>query len=211
MANPDGFQRRLHDADLNRGSSSGLIVMKAVAIQNGSFLIPYFCEVRFTSMDWVPDIFGDVSIYCLYVSDAESIKGFANKWDEPSSKKRSEKDQKEEENQGVYDMEIVEVPRTNKTDAVSDKNYNLVNVFVFNVSDYHQSDLFVRIGCIASTDIHLRDISLSHVTMLRASFQDVWFRLLPQQAINEPSHLYDLWPWDYSLDRSQDSWRSGSE
>lgn len=60
---------------------------------------------------------------------------------------------------------------TDGADEMSVKNCAAVNGRLFNVRDYHQAVLFVRIDQIQDTDILLRDVGLSHVTSSRASFQ----------------------------------------
>lgn len=48
------------------------------------------------------------------------------------------------------------------------KNGTAVNIRVFNINDCHHMDLFVRIKQIEDPDVPLRDVSLSHMTSMRA-------------------------------------------
>lgn len=66
-------------------------------------------------------------------------------------------------------MEIVEVLATNRADAMFVKNSTAVNVRVFDMIDHRQMDLFVGIVQIEDSKILLCDVSLWHVTSLRAS------------------------------------------
>lgn len=67
-------------------------------------------------------------------------------------------------------MEIVEVPVTNSAAAMSVYNGINVKVCVFNVRDYHQVNLLVRIEDVEDPVIPLCDVGLPHVTSLRALF-----------------------------------------
>lgn len=53
---------------------------------------------------------------------------------------------------------------------MSVKNNTTVNAHVFNASNYHQSDFFVRIKQIQVRESPLRDASTSHVTSFRILF-----------------------------------------
>lgn len=58
----------------------------------------------------------------------------------------------------------------NRADAMSGENCIAVARCVLNVSEYHQTNLFVRIEQMEDPDIPLREDRLSHVTSLRPSF-----------------------------------------
>lgn len=59
---------------------------------------------------------------------------------------------------------------TDTADAMFVENGTAVNDRVFNIADYHQTSLFLRIEQIEDPSIPLRDVSLSHVTAQHASF-----------------------------------------
>lgn len=52
VTDPDKLPRRLHDVDLNRGSGSGLFVMKGVVIMKDILSISHFYEFLSTSMEY---------------------------------------------------------------------------------------------------------------------------------------------------------------
>lgn len=54
---------------------------------------------------------------------------------------------------------------------MSVENGTTVIICVFNIIDYHQTDLFVRTEQVSDPYIPLRDASLSHMNSLRASFR----------------------------------------
>lgn len=67
-------------------------------------------------------------------------------------------------------MEIVEVVVTDRADSISAENGTAVNVRVFNVSNSHQVDLFVKMKQVEDRNILLCDASLLQVTFFRALF-----------------------------------------
>lgn len=85
-------------------------------------------------------------------------------------RKKIQPRRKKEENQVGDDKEIVHIANTDRADAMSVENVTEVNVCVYNISDYHQSDLFVRTARIADPDIPLHVVSLLHVTSQHAPF-----------------------------------------
>lgn len=82
-----------------------------------------------------------------------------NKSKEASSKNTSEQNRKRAEGQSGDDKDNVNVPVRYSADAVSVENGTIVSVRAFNVSDYHQTELFVRMKQITDPDIPLRDAS----------------------------------------------------
>lgn len=68
-------------------------------------------------------------------------------------------------------MEIESVPVTDRTDARSVENDTAVSFHVFNVSEYHQPDLSVRIEQTKGPVIRLLDLSLPHDTSLHTTFR----------------------------------------
>lgn len=54
---------------------------------------------------------------------------------------------------------------TNRADAISVWSGTAVNVVMSKPSDYHETDLFVRIEKIKDLVIRLCDVSMSHVTL----------------------------------------------
>lgn len=97
------------------------------------------------------------------------MKVSGNKNNESSSKNTLVPERKKAEGQAVYDdKEIVAISVTGRADDMSVTNGTAVNVCVFNVSDHHQTDLFVRNEQVEDLVISLPDISLSHVTSLPA-------------------------------------------
>lgn len=58
-----------------------------------------------------------------------------------------------------------------RADAMSIKNGTAVNVCVFKISDYYQTDLFARIKQIEYPEILVHEVSLSQVTLSRASYR----------------------------------------
>lgn len=66
-------------------------------------------------------------------------------------------------------MEIVEVSLSDRADAMSVQSDTAVNDHVFNMSDYHHVNIFVRIRQIEDLNIPLCDADLSYVTSLRTS------------------------------------------
>lgn len=67
-------------------------------------------------------------------------------------------------------MEIVEVFVTDMADAMVIENGTAAKFRVFNVSDYHEADLFTRLEQVVDTEILLRYLRRSRMTSLRASF-----------------------------------------
>lgn len=67
-------------------------------------------------------------------------------------------------------MNRVEVLMTNKADAMSVKTCTAATFLVFNVCDYHQLYLFVRIEQIIDSYIQLCSVSLLQATRFHASF-----------------------------------------
>lgn len=88
-----------------------------------------------------------------------------------SSKTESDQDRSIDENQGVKEGEIVEVPVADTADAMSVENSTTVNVRVFIINDYHRAVLFVRIEQVDDLEIPLRDASLSQGISPRDSFR----------------------------------------
>lgn len=66
-------------------------------------------------------------------------------------------------------MELAEVSMINRANAISVENRTSVIVRVLNGSDYHETDLSVRIKQINDPDILLHDASPSQVTSLHVS------------------------------------------
>lgn len=60
-------------------------------------------------------------------------------------KNTSKQNQKEAKGQDGDTIVIVEVPVTDRADVMSVENGTAVHVCVFNVSEYHHVDLFVKI------------------------------------------------------------------
>lgn len=84
--------------------------------------------------------------------------------------KTSEEYRSKEKYKGEHDMEIVDVSVTRNVDAMSADDDTAVNVCVVHVNNYYQTDFFVSIEKNENRDILLRDLHLSHVTFLQASF-----------------------------------------
>lgn len=78
-----------------------------------------------------------------------------------SSKSASEQDLKEDKDLGEDHLEILWVPVTDRRDAISIKIVTTFNIFVFDVNDYHQTYLFVRIRQIEDPNTPLCDICLT--------------------------------------------------
>lgn len=168
MTDHDEFQLPLHGVDLNGGPGSNLMSVVAAVIHKDSFLIPYPYELRCASRDKVPETLRHLSKYGFYVSDLQAMKMILNEINQSSSKNTFEQGEKEEEGQDGEEMGMVEVPLTDTVDTMSVENGTSVNFRFFNISDYHQTVLFVRIEKIKDPHITLPDISLSLVTSLRA-------------------------------------------
>lgn len=128
VTNPDDFQRLLHAVDLNHTSGSDQNVIKAMIIQNDTVSITYPYNFQCTSMDDTRYILQNLSEYCCYIRDSEAIKAIGNKRNEYSSKITSEQDQTEGKRQTADDMEIVDVPMTDRENAMSVENGTAANV-----------------------------------------------------------------------------------
>lgn len=76
---------------------------------------------------------------------------------------------------------------TDTTDEMSVEKSTTSNVSVVNISDYHQTDLFLRNEQVKHPDIPLRDVILSHVTSLRALFRLYGFGY-SRSTLSESSH-----------------------
>lgn len=87
------------------------------------------------------------------------------------SKMTSEKGRTEEQDKGRDDTEIVGVLMTDKADAMYVENSTAINVRVVDLNNYHRAALFVIIEKVENSNIPLHDVSLSHVTSLRASLR----------------------------------------
>lgn len=83
------------------------------------------------------------------------------------NKVESRAEPEKEENQGVEDVEIVEVPATDRENTMSIQNGSTVNIRFFSARHYHQVDLFVRIKQIEGLTIHLSVVGLSHAPSFR--------------------------------------------
>lgn len=72
-------------------------------------------------------------------------------------------------------MEIISVRVNNTADVVSVENGTAVHFRVCNTSDYHLTNMFVRIEQIEDTDFPLRDVSFSHEAWIRDLFACIIF------------------------------------
>lgn len=81
--------------------------------------------------------------------------------------KTSKKDQIKGGDNGVYDELFVKIPVTDKVYVIYAKDSTAAEVRVFNVIDYHQVELPVRIEHIKNPDNLLRVVRLSQVNCLR--------------------------------------------
>lgn len=88
----DEIQLRLHGVDLNRWSSSDIIVIKAALIHKDRFPIPYSYELRSSSMEEVSETLGYVFKYGIFVWDSRAMKVIEDKNNESSSNNTSEKE-----------------------------------------------------------------------------------------------------------------------
>lgn len=68
-------------------------------------------------------------------------------------------------------MEVAEVPVTDKADAMYVGNGTAVNVCFFNVTIYHQAEVFERTEQEDNLETPLRDVSLSHLSSSRATLR----------------------------------------
>lgn len=68
-------------------------------------------------------------------------------------------------------METVEVPVTDRMDAISKESGVTVNFRICNATGYHQADFFLRNEQIENLDISLHDVSFPQRTPLCASFR----------------------------------------
>lgn len=67
-------------------------------------------------------------------------------------------------------MEISEAAVTDRVNVISAQNRTAAYVRALDVSEEHQTDVFVIVEKIENPDIPLRDVRSSHVTSLRDSF-----------------------------------------
>lgn len=84
------FYRRAHDVDLNRGSGSCVIIIKAVSIHKNRFSTPHLYEFHYTSMDKAPAGLRDAFKYGFYLCASKTMKLVGNESNESSSKDTSE-------------------------------------------------------------------------------------------------------------------------
>lgn len=171
VTTPNESQRLLYGFYLNHGYGSEIIIITLVVVHKHSFPSPHPYEFHSASMDEVPKTLRKASKYGFYVWDSQELKAIGEKRDESSSKNTSHQERKRAECQDGDDFEIVKVPVTDRADATSIENSIAVRFRVFNMSDYHQKDLFVRVEQTENPDIPLRDVKLSHVPLLCASFR----------------------------------------
>lgn len=97
------------------------------------------------------------------------MKVDGNKSSEYSSKNTAKKDQKKAEGQDWDEIEVIDVPLTDRANAMSVENGTAGNVCALNVSEHSQVNLFVRLQHIKGAGIPLRNSSLWHMTRFRTS------------------------------------------
>lgn len=98
------------------------------------------------------------------------MKTIGNKSSQLSSKNKSQYDRKEAEGQFGDDIESVEIPVPTKEDEISFRNGTAAEVRFFNVSEDHQTELFVKIEQIDNSDIPQRSVGSSHIILFCAPF-----------------------------------------
>lgn len=96
-------------------------------------------------MEEVPESLWHVPKYGFYDQDSQAMDGIGNQSQESSSKYTYEQNRKEAEGLDEEDMQIIEVSKTDRADAMSALKGTAGNVCVLNVYDYHQNDFLVRI------------------------------------------------------------------
>lgn len=87
-----------------------------------------------------------VSTHGFYILGFQAMNAIGSRSVKSSSKKISRKGQTEEEGSGRDDMEITEVLVRDKKKVLSIEIDATVSVRIFNLRDYSQTDLFVRVG-----------------------------------------------------------------
>lgn len=171
VTNPDERRCHLHDADMNRRPEADLSIIRAVAIYKDSIPIPYPYESCCTSMAEVSKTWGEMSKYGFYDCNYQFMKAIGNKSTDFSLKKISEKNRSEYKEKSKYDMEIVILLVSVRSNAICYEKVTAVKVCIFNLNDHHQMDSYVRIYQSKDRKILLRSVSLIHVTSFRASIR----------------------------------------
>lgn len=122
-------------------------------------------------MEKVPETLTDFSKYGFHTWNTQAFKNTGKKSKDCASTGTSEKDGTEEEGSDDDDVNMVKVPLKDEANEMLFANGTAGNVRFINFMEYHQADLFVRTERIEDLDVPLPDVSLSHVTYLRASFR----------------------------------------
>lgn len=129
--NQEGFQRHLRNPDLNVLPGFDVIFISAVVIHKNSILLPHLYEYHCSSMEEVPKTLGDVSTHGFSMRGSQGMEAISKKGS--SSKKKSERDKIEKEDDGTDYMKIVDVSFTDNADAMSAENHSAINECVCNV------------------------------------------------------------------------------
>lgn len=135
-----------------------------------SVLVSYPYESHRTLMEEVPGTLWQLSKYGFCIQDSQAINVISNGSNESSPQNTSDQDLKETKSRCGDDILIMKATVTERANDMSVETGTTANTILSNVSDDHQTDLFVRVEQINDQRISLRDGSISHMTSLRALF-----------------------------------------